>query len=139
MTNGAPQHIANLNNIALKYCNDSYAKGGVCDETNAWAMNADDFKEITGSPLFSSSCYGSRSRSCGLWNDLIDNGSFYWFATPYNSASSYSVFRWDSLGRNVNYRISSGVHGVRPVLSLESSVKVTGGSGTYEDPYTIDT
>ena len=137
-TIGAPLHIENLNNTALKYCNSSYAKGGVCNDKTAWAMKASDFEEITGSVLSSSSCYGSSSRSCGLWNSLIDNGGYYWFATPYNSASSNEVFYWYPSGR-VDNGYSSIVLGVRPVLSLESSVKVTGGTGTYEDPYTIDT
>ena len=136
-TNGAPKHIENLNNTALKYCNSSYAKGGVCNDKTVWAMNADDFEEITGSVLSSDSCNGSSSRSCGLWKSLIDNGGYYWFATPYNSASSHNVFVRNPLARYVASASSIFVSGVRPVLSLESAVKVTGGSGTYEDPYKI--
>ena len=137
-TNGAPKHIANLNNTALKYCNSDYAKGGVCNNETAWAMNGDDYEMIIGNDL--SSCYDSYSdKSCGFFNDFIDVGLDYWFATPYDSASSDTVFYWDPGDRYVYSLNSANVLGVRPVLSLESAVKVTGGSGTYEDPYTIDT
>ena len=29
------------------------------------------------------------------------------------------------------------IHGLRPVFHLKSDIKVTGGSGTEEDPYTL--
>ena len=137
-TNGAPMHLANLNNEALKYCNSDYAYGGVCDSSSTWAMNASDFQKITGSVLSSSGCYASFSNmSCGYNNDLIDNGGYYWYASPYNSTSSEYVFEWDSNGRGVGYSVSFDSSGLRPVLRLQSSVYVTGGSGTYEDPYII--
>ena len=89
-TNGAPLHIANLNSEALKYCNSNYAYGGVCNSSSAWSMQNDDYNQITGSTL--SSCDGNSSTACGLNNTLIDNGGVYWYATPWNSASSYRVF-----------------------------------------------
>ena len=128
-------HIANMNEIALKYCNVNYAKGGVCDSSTAWAMNAMDFEKITGSILDFDSCYANYSdRSCGLTNDLIDNGGNYWFSSSYNLVNA---FKWSPVGRIVNDSGSAGFNGVRPVLNLESSVVVIGGSGTYEDPYII--
>ena len=134
-TKGAPLHIANLNNEALKYCNSNYAYGGVCNSSSAWSIKDDDFNQITGSTL--SNCYGTSSTDCGLNNTLIDNGGYYWYATPYNSASSVSVFKWRPVNRTVDHSNSNYSDGVRPVLRLQSSVQVTGGSGTYEDPYTI--
>ena len=135
-THGAPLHIANLNNAALKYCNTKYAKDGVCNNETAWAMKENDFTKITGSSSLNS-CTGTSSVDCGLDNDLIDIGGYYWFATPYNSASSKFVFRWTSYDRRVNGHYSSNVFGVRPVLRLESSVIITGGEGTSERPYAI--
>ena len=41
---------------------------------------------------------------------------------------------------NVSHSIYNGTThnmGVRPVLKLDSTVRVTGGLGTYESPYTI--
>ena len=92
-----------------------------------------DFKTITGDTLstaYEKSNYDSYS--------IINNGGFYWFATPYNS-SSVNVFTWYPNSRNVsNGDFGSGdVRGVRPVLRLQSSVLITGGSGTYKDPYII--
>ena len=131
------KHLNNLDNESLLYCNTSYAYGGVCDSTSTWAMDATDFQAITGSALSSSSCYGSsEDTSCGYGNDLIDNGGFYWYATRY-SASSYRVFIWLPANRYVYNDDSRYALGLRPVLHLQSSVRVVGGSGTYEDPYTI--
>ena len=98
-------------------------------------MDKDDYNYIMGKTL--SSCNGSYSnKTCGYTNDLIDNGGYYWYATAFN-ASSYSAFRWYPSHRDVNYYISNDVIGVRPVLYLESSVLVVGGSGTYVDPYQL--
>ena len=134
---GVPLHLANLDSKALTYCNPRYAFGGACDSNSAWAMDAIDFEAITGSALSSSSCYGSsKDVACGYGNDLIDNGGYYWYATPYNSTST-TTFRWDPNYRYVVSYSSSHVYGLRPVLRLASSVKVVAGSGTYEDPYQI--
>ena len=132
------KHYVNMDNIALKYCNSDYAKGGKCDTTTTWAMDATDFQKITGSTLSSSSCYAKHSNMvCGYTNDLIDNGGFYWLATNYSSSSPRS-FYWHPAYRYVNHYTSNFVYGARPVLYLESSIIVVGGSGTYEDPYIID-
>ena len=137
-TNGVPLHLANLNQASLKYCNPEFAYGGACDSNSAWAMNATDFQNITGKTLSSSSCYNSDSdATCGYGNDLIDNGGLYWYATPYNSAASYT-FDWSPDVRYVNYNYSTNGIGVRAVLRLESGVVVVGGSGTYENPYQIE-
>ena len=139
------KHYENMDNAALKYCNSDYTKNGVCNSNSitsnvVHAMDADDFKKITSSTLSSSSCYGSNfysDMSCGYANDLIDNGGYYWFATPYDGAPFNRSFYWGPLGRFVLNEASNVLNGVRPVLSLESSVIVTGGEGTYESPYEI--
>lgn len=139
-TAGTPIHLQNLDDKALTYCNKSYAYGGSCDSSTAWAMDATDFKYITGNILSSSSCYGTSQygiASCGYNNDLIDGGGYYWYATSLNSSSSLYVIIWSSYYRSVRSNYSSDVNGVRPVIRLDSNVLVTGGSGTYEDPYTI--
>ena len=131
---GNPKHIARLNNAALKYCNSKYAYNGVCDSTS-------DYQIITtniGSKKTLSNCSGSYgNKLCGFNNDLIDNGSLYWFATPSYTSSIYA-FTWHSSTQSVySYTDSSFKFGVRPVLRLRSSVSVIGGSGTYKDPYII--
>ena len=73
-SNSLDTHITNLNNVALKYCNPTYAAGGVCDSSNTWNMNDNDYKKITGNDL--SNCYDVSSSSlCGYDNNLIDNGN----------------------------------------------------------------
>ena len=131
-------HYNNLDAVSLKYCNSEYATDGVCNSSTASSLNADDFKKITGKVLSSSSCSGKYSSVvCGWTNDLIENGGYYWYATAYGS-TSYSSFYWNVKNRRVDYAYSFELIGVRPVLKLDSSVIVTGGSGTYTDPYTID-
>ena len=139
-TSGVPKHLANLNQASLKYCNQDYAYNGVCDGTSGWNVNGNDYQKLTlnlgtKKPLTSSSIT-YRKKSYGVGYDLIDNGSYYWFATLY-SASSASTFIWSSYDRSVSNGFSNVAYGVRPVLRLQSSVIVLGGSGTYEDPYTI--
>lgn len=132
-TVGTPNHLANLNSKALTYCNSTYAYGGVCNNTSAWNMKDEDFQKITGDTLGTAFNNGN-----GYYDDfsIINNVGYYWFATPY-SASSAGAFIWFPDNRGV-YRNSSRIAaGVRPVLRLKSSVIITGGSGTMDDPYTI--
>ena len=137
---GVVNHIAHLNKAALKYCNTNYAYNGVCDVTSSWSINDSDYQIITtniGTKKTLSDCnstYGSRA--CGFNNDLIDNGGYYWFATP-DSASSANTFNWIPINRYVHRDTSNRMYGVRPVLRLRSSVSVMSGSGTYKDPYVI--
>ena len=137
---GVVNHIAHLNKAALKYCNTNYAYNGVCDVTSSWSINDSDYQIITtnmGTKKTLSNCsdvYGSRA--CGFNNDLIDNGGFYWFATPYSASSMYA-FYWIPDDRRVSSNDSRYTGGVRPVLRLRSSVSVMSGSGTYKDPYVI--
>ena len=137
---GVVNHIAHLNKAALKYGNTNYAYNGVCDVTSSWSINDSDYQMITtniGTKKTLSNCSGdSGSRACGFNNDLIDNGGYYWFATP-DSASSTFTFHWYPYSRLVISYASNCTYGVRPVLRLRSSVSVMSGSGTYKDPYVI--
>lgn len=144
--------IADLNSAALNYCNATYADGGTCSESNTWAMGNYDFRRITyeisgvsmdlttqdGRP----NCVQKFSlQECGYNNDLIDNGGDYWFAKYYLTAehtsfTTYGVF-WYGPDRLVGGEDFTYPLGFRPVIKLSSSVYVTGGSGTMENPYTI--
>lgn len=133
----ADDHIENLNNIGLKYCNTTYSKDGICDNTTAWGINAVDFEKITDISLGSDSCYGiSNSAECGYNNNLINNGSYYWFGTQLDYSNNI-MFYWQPYNYVIDSNTSDNDYGVRPILMLDSSVVVTGGAGTYEDPYTI--
>ena len=131
-------HLDNLDEVALKYCNKAFAKGGLCNVSNSWAMDALDFEKMTGSALNASSCYGTySSRECGYANDLIDNGGYYWLAST-DASLAHGAFSWVADARRIIGDISNSTYGVRPIIALESMVVVTGGMGTYEEPYTIE-
>ncbi len=137
---GVPNHIARLNQVALKYCNPNYAYNGGCNSTSSWSINDSDYQVLTtniGANKTLDNCFGGSNESCGKNYDLIDNGGYYWFATPY-SASSTVTFGWYPAARYVDNYNSNYMRGVRPVLRLRSSVLVVSGSGTYADPYVIE-
>lgn len=143
-------------------CTDSDSDG-LCDEiengeVDAWAINDNDFYNITkavngygkrltgnssslgdtggilGSTLY---CNGYHSNGdCGYNNDLIDIGGRYWFAARL-SASNIAGPLWVADERYVNSWGDEYSLGLRPVISLSSTVVVTGGSGTMDDPYVI--
>lgn len=142
-------------------CTDSDSDG-LCDEiengiVDAWAISDVDFYNMTkaisgvGKRLTSASsglgdsggtleylyCFQKYSyEECGYNNNLIDNGGYYWFAARYSSSNAYGVY-WVSDSRSVVGNSNTYVYGLRPVISLSSSVVVTGGAGTMDDPYTI--
>ena len=132
-TDGVPKHLANLNKKALTYCNSTYAYGGKCDSHSAWNMADADFQAITGDTLSTAS-----SQSGGHYDSysIINNGGYYWFATSSSSSNRYT-FYWYPVNRSLTSNYSDLANGLRPVLRLQSSVEITGGFGTYEDPYTI--
>ena len=134
---GVPNHIKKLNRIARTYCNKKFAYKGVCDENSAWAMNSNDFEAVFNKNMYiNNECFNVLSNVvCGYNNNLIDVGSQYWFANEQDYSSSKALFwYWN---RHVSSDISSSLYGIRPVIRLDSKVLVSGGAGTYEDPYLI--
>lgn len=142
----ASGHLDNLHLATRKYCNKSYSYGGVCDSTSTWSFKyITTLKIITGvdtSDANASLLYGS--------NDLVDIGGYYWMANSvYNltkdALDKNMVFSYAPIvcysdlltGCSIDSFSSEFAHGVRPILRLKASVKVTGGKGTYKDPYTI--
>ncbi len=140
-------------------CSDS-DEDGLCDmaSTDAWAMSDTDFYYMTksisgygkrltvsssslgniggalGTTLYCASQYSYPE--CGYNNDLIDNGGYYWFAASDGLASANGVF-WSPFKRYVDVESGTYAYGLRPVVRLSSSIFVTGGSGTMDDPYQI--
>ena len=139
--------IMEANIRSLYYCNSTYAYGGVCNFSSAWAIGNEDFKKITNAISGTASNLTSASGSincneifsekrCGYNNDLIDNGGLYWFATLYKVDSTFGVF-WFSNSRIVMGNATIDAIGLRPIIRLSSSVFVTGGEGTMDDPFQI--
>lgn len=131
-------HFANLDAVALKYCNATYAYGGTCSSSTAWAMDATDFQNITGKALSYTSCYeASTDTTCGYGNTLIDNGSYYWFAKEYYGMDTGCAIIYTPTTRDTDNNVTKWAYGVRPVIKLSADIKVSGGSGTSASPYTI--
>ena len=144
---GNATFISEANTAALDYCNSTYAYGGTCNSNSAWAMGNEDFKKITNAISGTSSnltsaygspyCYATHSQErCGYNNDLIDNGGYYWFAAYYGTSSAFGV-HWYPYYRDVVTNANAYAYGLRPIIRLSSSVFVTGGDGTMNDPYQI--
>jgi len=128
-------HYNAMDAISLKYCNPIYSAGAVCDISTTWAMDDADYEEMIDKNMTISSCKNNRSNNlCGYTNDLIDVGSHYWFASWSSGIYSYI---WSSMYRVIRSSSSRLSMGVRPVIKLDSRIKVSSGSGTYEDPYQL--
>ena len=64
-------------------------------------------------------------------------GQNYWALSPYGfSTSTANEFTLNSVGNLVNTYLSKS-YGVRPSVSLQPGIEVTGGSGTTTDPFVI--
>lgn len=133
---------------------------GFCDEasSDAWAINDNDFYNVTkvingtgnrltrySSVLGESSnyCYLENDnktslKECGYNNDLLDNGGFYWFAAKASLNNNNVGILWNANYRHIGISSSNNSYGLRPVISLSSSVYVVDGSGTLDDPYIIE-
>ena len=69
-------------------------------------------------------------------NDYLYNSSYRWTITP-SSSNSYRVFNVYAAGYVGYYDASSSNRSVSPVLYLKSTVQITGGEGTSENPFTL--
>ena len=143
------------NTKALKYCNSNYVDGNcTCDDTNndglcdisskdTWNINETDFNKITSaltgkgrkltilSKIEADYCYNIFSNPyCGYNNSILDNGGTYIFTTD-----TTNLIVWQK--RHVTINNNNLSYGIRPIISLSKNIKVTGGTGTIEDPYTI--
>ena len=76
------------------------------------------------------------STNCTTTNWLNKSASTW--LLPQLSGSSFFAFRVGSSGGVFrNYIVSDNEYAVRPVLSLSSNVKISGGSGKSSDPYQL--
>ena len=69
-------------------------------------------------------------------NNWIHSGSFEWTLTQDTSCIGVFEIQYSSVASR-NLANSYAAIGVRPVLYLTSSVKITGGNGTSSSPYTL--
>ena len=69
-------------------------------------------------------------------NDYLYNSSYRWTITPHSSVS-YGVFYVCTSGFVDGDRAYYSNNSVSPVLYLKSTVQITGGEGTSENPFTL--
>ena len=138
------------------YKNNSYSKqnfylcerGLSTDTTNCMSANSGAYDASTTSKiglmyvsdyLYASSYFAdtatttAASQYCGNKNWLYKG--YEWAITPRADSASIA-FRVDNSGYVYSDDASIG-NGVRPTFYLKSNVNVTGGSGTFDDPYTL--
>ena len=77
------------------------------------------------------------SSTGGNWWWTMSPYRFYWDSSANNSAGVFIVGGSGNPGYLTNTTVYHSGAVVRPVVSLKSSVLVTGGSGTGSDPYTL--
>ena len=68
-------------------------------------------------------------------NNWMYMGMREWTLSRYSDASNYAFYVYD--GGYVNFNDVGNVYAVRPSFSLSSSVILSGGSGTADDPFRI--
>ena len=80
------------------------------------------------------------------WNQDDDtnylyNGRVWWSMSPtLSSVALEYIGVLHSMADNVNTTyVSNGAGGIRPVIALKNSVKISGGNGTSDNPFTIAT
>ena len=76
------------------------------------------------------------NNATGKNNNWLFKGIDEWTLLRFASIS-YGVFGVGSGGYVSSYGVSDNPYGVRPVLYLISSAKITGGNGTSSSPYTL--
>ena len=76
------------------------------------------------------------SASCKTTNNWLDKSANTWLL-PQNSEYKREVFYVNSSGYVGIYFVYNAEFAVRPVLSLSSKVKISGGEGTSGSPYTL--
>ncbi len=90
----------------------------------------------------------SNKSSCGtvqqIWNSaqckgttwMFYSSNWWWTLSPYSGTSSY-VFDVSDYNGSFSYNDAYFTFAVRPVVYLSSEVKITGGNGSQNNPYTL--
>jgi prepilin-type N-terminal cleavage/methylation domain-containing protein len=111
--------VETINGYATKYLNTTYA-------TSARSINCNDALPYTSAACTNYTTYVSDS--------MIQPGGFYYFATATSPGGSvlWAIVESGRFNTNAGYTF-----GLRPVITLKSAIKKSGGSGTSTSPYTI--
>ncbi len=110
--------------------------GNISGITNLAIMYASDYGYAASKECTNNLGKYSNSNLCKTINNWLDKQLNEWLFTPssFNETSAFSVGSSSTI-----YNASSvkTKYEVRPVVTLLSSVKISGGSGTSSDPYTL--
>lgn len=82
-----------------------------------------------------SACGGYNQQSCSADNFLYKNYSYYTIST--DSASNQSAFIVNSNGGLTRTDVNNQNY-IRPVINLKTDVLILSGTGTFEDPYKLN-
>ena len=77
------------------------------------------------------------SASCKTTNNWLDKSADTWLLPQRSDNSSYAFVVLSTGYVDDGYFVDSNEYAVRPVLSLSSNVKISGGEGTSQKPYTL--
>lgn len=79
-------------------------------------------------------CQTAENKSCQNYNYLVKNFN-WWLTTPVTNTTdrAYSV----NTKGEINASPTADYYNVRPVIKLNSTVAITGGTGTESDPYIL--
>ena len=85
------------------------------------------------------SLYNSNKSSCKNTTWMFYSSNWWWTLSPYSGTSNlvFDVLDLVNNGSVSGSNASSTYGAVRPALYLSSEVKITGGTGTQNDPYTL--
>ncbi len=153
---GYKNAVSMLNTVANKYLNNTYAISarsvGATSASSASITNSLEFNHSNYTDLTDYEFYKDFEKM--LYSDtyFTSSGKHYWLASrysykkldycAYNIRSIGEIGYWDNnclflvLNNNTSY-VDSYTLGVRPVITLKSTLKVLSGSGTKASPYIL--
>lgn len=99
-----------LDDVALKYCNSNFVYNGVCNSDSVYSLRYSDMLKMD--------------------KNLVDNGGYYWYFNDDKAMIWNPVIRSFDENKNSSY-------GVRVIVKLDQNVMISGGTGSYDDPYGI--
>ena len=65
----------------------------------------------------------------------MENNISYWTLTPYTSGFVLNI---EYIAVALNASVSKTATGIKPSMNLKSNVVITGGTGTKENPFTVE-
>ena len=80
--------------------------------------------------------YNYADTLCSTTNNWLDMSQYEWLFSQFSGDSRDAFFVFLS-GVHYGNSVSNNGYAVRPVLSLSSNVKISGGEGTSSNPYTL--